>query len=91
MANTNSVIAPSACELAAPLLDAVEEMADELVRRILSAEHAYAESTLLSTDQLRGACLANITEMIGDLAGERPVDLGAVGGSTSSFCDTPTE
>ena len=58
-------------------MDAVEEMADELVRRILSAEHAYAESTLLSTDQLRGACLANITEMIGDLAGERPVDLDA--------------
>ena len=77
MANTNSVIAPSASELAAPLLDGVEKMADELVRRILSAEHAYAESTLLSPDQLRGACLANITEMIVDLAGERPVDLDA--------------
>ena len=74
MATTMTLTPP---DLAAPLMDAVEDLADELMRRILSAEHAYVESTMLSTDQLRAACLANLTEMIGDLSGERPVDLEA--------------
>ncbi|MGA9873976.1 MAG: helix-turn-helix domain-containing protein [Rhodococcus sp. (in: high G+C Gram-positive bacteria)] len=77
MAKASTATAPTSFELAAPLLDAVEELADELVRRILTAEHAYVESTLLSPSQLRGACLANVTDMICELAGERPVDLEA--------------
>ncbi|WP_084727729.1 PucR family transcriptional regulator [Rhodococcoides yunnanense] len=66
---------PSSFELAAPLMDGAEELTDELVRRILTAEHAYVESTALTRDQLRSACLANVTAMIADLAGEKPVDL----------------
>lgn len=77
MSNATAVSPPSAHELVAPLLGAVDDLADELVRRILSAEHAYAESSLLSPAQLRAACRANVVEMVGDLAGERPVDLEA--------------
>lgn len=77
MVNPATAVAPSASDLVAPLLDTVEELADELVLRILSAEHAYVESTLLSRDQLRGACLANMRDMISGLADDRPMDLRA--------------
>lgn len=75
MTNATTTAAPSSFELAAPLLADVDRVTDELVRRILSAEHAYVESTVLTRDQLRGACRANVGAMISNLAGEKPVDL----------------
>ncbi len=77
MADSTGIIAPSAYELAMPLLDAVEPLVDELVCRILAAEHAYVESTLLTHDQLRSSCLSNITAMIDSLTGVSPLDLAS--------------
>ncbi|SNT02084.1 PucR family transcriptional regulator [Rhodococcoides kyotonense] len=62
-------------ELAAPLMGEVEALTDELVRRILDAEHGYVESTSLTREQLREACLANVTALISNLAGAHPIDL----------------
>lgn len=75
MTTSSTGTAPSAFELAAPLLEDVEGIADELVLRILSAEHSYVESSQLSEMQLRRSCLDNMTEMIGALAGRRPIGL----------------
>lgn len=75
MPETVTLSAPDSTELAAPLMAVAPELADELVRRIMAAENAYAESTLLSPTQLREACLANITDMVEDLAGVRPLNL----------------
>lgn len=69
--------APASYELATPLLDSVDRLADELVRRILTAEHAYVESTLLTSDQLRAACVDNVATMIDCLAGVSPLDLSS--------------
>lgn len=55
----------------------MDDLADELVRRILSAEHGYVEATLLTSAQLRGACRDNMADMIAALAGQRAVDVEA--------------
>ncbi|MBF6397433.1 helix-turn-helix domain-containing protein [Nocardia cyriacigeorgica] len=60
--------------LAKELLAHVEPMADELVVRITVADHSYADSGLLTAEELREACLANLTEIINALAG-RPARL----------------
>ncbi|MDJ0395602.1 helix-turn-helix domain-containing protein [Rhodococcus sp. G-MC3] len=77
MVTTTPATATSAFELAAPLLDEVPALGEELVRRILSAEHDYLESTRLSPEQLHDACTSNLAEMIADLAGVRPIRLDA--------------
>nr|WP_296769826.1 helix-turn-helix domain-containing protein [Rhodococcus sp. (in: high G+C Gram-positive bacteria)] len=77
MTSTSPATVSSAFELAAPLMDEVDALAEELVRRILAAEHAYLESTLLSREQLLDACTSNLTEMIADLAGIRSIRLDA--------------
>ncbi|NIL75862.1 PucR family transcriptional regulator [Rhodococcus sp. B10] len=72
---TTAPAATASYELAAPLMDAVDSLTDELVRRILDAEHGYVESTSLTREQLREACFANVTALISNLAGIRPIDL----------------
>ncbi|MGW6421166.1 PucR family transcriptional regulator [Nocardia sp. NPDC055053] len=58
--------------LAAGLLDTVEAMAGELVDRIAGADRSYSDPGLLTAEELRQACLDNLTEIIGALAGARP-------------------
>ncbi|MEU2038566.1 PucR family transcriptional regulator [Nocardia niwae] len=65
----------AATELARQLLDSVGSMADELADRIVASERAYLESQLLTREQLRGACLDNLSAMLGYLAGRDPVRL----------------
>lgn len=73
MTATDLAHPPSA--LARTLLDSVDELAEELVGRILSAERAYAESTLLTSEQLRGVCLDNLTSLLSNLAGSAQLGL----------------
>ncbi|AYJ47981.1 PucR family transcriptional regulator [Rhodococcus sp. P1Y] len=75
MASPGTVTPLQSTALAAPLLAVIDELADELVRRILAEEHAYAESSVLSPAQLRRACVDNVGDMVRDLAGVRPIDL----------------
>ena len=75
MTTTESALHPSPTELAAAMLDDVDELASELVRRILGAEHAYLEATLLTADQLHEASRSNLASMLGKLSGRAPVRL----------------
>ncbi|MGK8467257.1 PucR family transcriptional regulator [Nocardia cyriacigeorgica] len=61
--------------LAPSLLERVEAMADELVVRITVADISYADSGLLTAEELREACLTNLTEIISALGGSRPARL----------------
>ncbi|UGT57059.1 PucR family transcriptional regulator [Nocardia asteroides] len=69
-----TVSAPS-LGLAATVLDSVAAMADELVLRIVDADRSYADAGLLTAEELREACLANLTAIIGALAGTQPTRL----------------
>lgn len=62
-------------DLAAPLLDSTEMLAETLFHRILDAEHGYLEASLLTEDELRSACRENLRAMIGCLAGHGAPDL----------------
>lgn len=66
---------PSPPEVAATMLDGVDELAAELVRRILAAEHAYLESSLLTAEQLYEAARSNLAAMLGTLSGRGPMSL----------------
>ncbi|GGO00109.1 PucR family transcriptional regulator [Nocardia rhizosphaerihabitans] len=65
----------AAAELARQLLESVDSMADELADRIIESERSYLDSQLLTRARLRGACLDNLTAMLGYLAGRDPVRL----------------
>lgn len=60
----------SPAEFARLLMADLEPLTDELVRRILTGEHAYAESTLLSAEELREAVHTNLDSVLRQLAGE---------------------
>jgi hypothetical protein len=66
---------PSPADLAAGLLSSADALCDELVDRILSAEHSYQESTRLTREQLRGACMDNMVSMLRTLSESAPLDL----------------
>lgn len=59
------------------MLESVDQLSEELVSRILSAEHGYVEATLLTPEQLYAACVDNLTAMLGNLAGGAPIRLEA--------------
>ncbi|MGU3432250.1 PucR family transcriptional regulator [Actinomycetes bacterium M1A6_2h] len=71
----NAPDAPSPADLAAGLLSSADALCDGLVDRILSAEHSYLESTLLTREQLRGACMDNMVSMLRALSESTPMDL----------------
>ncbi|MGK8557626.1 PucR family transcriptional regulator [Nocardia gipuzkoensis] len=55
--------------VARTLLVDVDELSDELVGRIRTGDHAYAESTALTELQLRTAVRDNLVAVLGQLAG----------------------
>ncbi|WP_203337719.1 PucR family transcriptional regulator [Nocardioides limicola] len=63
--------------LARELLRSVDELAEELCHRILAGDHAYAEATQLTHEQLFGACRENLVTILRQVAGEAPADLEA--------------
>ncbi|WP_316525486.1 PucR family transcriptional regulator [Kitasatospora brasiliensis] len=63
-------------ELVRSLLGAVDPLADALTAEIFSGEYSYAESTLLSRDQLRDVVLENLRTLLAALQGE-PMTLDA--------------
>ncbi|WP_032377587.1 PucR family transcriptional regulator [Rhodococcoides fascians] len=75
MTATELDLHPSPTDLAATMLDGVDDLASELVRRILGAEHAYLESTLLTPEQLHEAARSNLASMLGKLSGRAPMQL----------------
>lgn len=52
-----------------PLLGTVDDMAAELVTRILTSERDYLESSLLTREQLHDACHENLETVVSSLAG----------------------
>ncbi|MEV5649263.1 helix-turn-helix domain-containing protein [Nocardia sp. NPDC052254] len=64
-----------ASALAASLAVEVESMTDELVTRIAAADSSYAQTGLLTEEQLRLTCLQNLTSIIDALAGSGPLRL----------------
>ncbi|WP_188546729.1 PucR family transcriptional regulator [Rhodococcoides trifolii] len=66
---------PSPADLAAGLMSSADVLCDRLVERILSAEHSYTESTRLTPEQLRGACMDNMVSMLRALSESTPMDL----------------
>ncbi len=77
MATSTPTTVLASTDLAAPLLDATEMLAETLVHRILDAEHGYLEASLLTEDELRSACRENLRAMIGCLAGHGAPDLSS--------------
>ncbi|MDJ0359443.1 helix-turn-helix domain-containing protein [Rhodococcus sp. H29-C3] len=77
MATSPPTTVLASTDLAAPLLDATEVLAETLVHRILDAEHGYLEASLLTEDELRSACRENLRAMIGCLAGHGAPDLSS--------------
>ena len=73
----SSDVAPSPTDLLGSMLESVDQLSEQLVSRILSAEHGYVEATLLTPEQLYAACVDNLTAMLGNLAGSAPVRLEA--------------
>lgn len=59
------------------LVSDVDVLTDELVDRILAGEHAYAETTLITADELREAVRANLESVLRQLSGEPDEDLHA--------------
>jgi hypothetical protein len=70
-------VAPSPTDLLGSMLESVEQLSEELVARILSAEHGYVEATLLTPEQLYAACVDNLKAMLGNLSGSAPIRLEA--------------
>ncbi|WP_186628598.1 CdaR family transcriptional regulator [Rhodococcus sp. BP22] len=77
MATSTATTVLASNDLAAPLLDSTEMLAETLVHRILDAEHGYLEASLLTEDELRSACRENLRAMIGCLAGHGAPDLSS--------------
>ncbi|MCZ4077061.1 helix-turn-helix domain-containing protein [Rhodococcus sp. H36-A4] len=77
MATSTPTTVLASTDLAAPLLDSTEMLAETLVHRILDAEHGYLEASLLTEDELRSACRENLRAMIGCLAGHGAPDLSS--------------
>ncbi|QDQ94037.1 PucR family transcriptional regulator [Rhodococcus sp. WB9] len=73
----SSDVAPSPTDLLGSMLESVDQLSEQLVSRILSAEHGYVEATLLTPEQLYAACVDNLTAMLGNLAGGAPIRLEA--------------
>ncbi|MCS3778697.1 PucR family transcriptional regulator [Tsukamurella ocularis] len=76
----STITAPSGAtpaEFARLLVDDVESLTDELVERILAGEHAYAESTLITSEELREAVRANLDSVLRQLGGDPDDDLHA--------------
>jgi len=73
----SSDVAPSPTEVLGSMLESVDQLSEQLVSRILSAEHGYVEATLLTPEQLYAACVDNLTAMLGNLAGSAPIRLEA--------------
>ncbi|PQP25898.1 PucR family transcriptional regulator [Rhodococcus opacus] len=73
----SSDVAPSPTDLLGSMLESVDQLSEQLVSRILSAEHGYVEATLLTPEQLYAACVDNLTAMLGNLAGSAPIRLEA--------------
>src|SRR5438128_1755480 len=69
MSTSASVEPVSPAVIASSLLTRLDELIDELVRLILSGDHAYAESTRLSADLLHGAVRDNLDSILRQLAG----------------------
>ncbi len=64
-------------EFARLLVNDVNSLTDELVERILTGEHAYAESTLITPAELRSAVHTNLDAVLRQLGGESGPDLNA--------------
>ncbi|MGZ8179053.1 PucR family transcriptional regulator [Williamsia sp. SKLECPSW1] len=77
MSTTTTAPAHLQNALVLPLLNSVDDMTTELVTRILSAEHGYLESSLLTREQLHDACHANLLSMVSCLAVGSSPDLEA--------------
>ncbi|MFD4179711.1 PucR family transcriptional regulator [Rhodococcus sp. NPDC058514] len=66
---------PSSVDLLHDMRASVDELTEELVARIVSAEQDYADASLLTPEQLRTACRDNLTSMLANLDGTAPVRL----------------
>lgn len=67
----------SSATVAGALLACVDELTDELVSRILTGDHAYSESTLLTQEQLHRAVHENLSSILAQLAGTAPTNMTA--------------
>jgi hypothetical protein len=63
--------------IARALVAGLDELTDELVAMILSGDHAYAETTLLSVDLLRSTVRDNLESVLRQLGGESATELRA--------------
>ncbi|NEW43774.1 PucR family transcriptional regulator [Nocardia cyriacigeorgica] len=75
MTASSQTIPTRAARPALELLERVGELADELVSRITAADRSYGDSGLLTAEELREACLTNLTAIIGALGGTEPARL----------------
>lgn len=66
---------PTPTELLHDMRASVDDLADELVARIVAAEQDYADASLLTPEQLRFACWDNLSSMLANLDGTEPVRL----------------
>lgn len=64
---------PVTSPLAAQLTGAIEELTDELVRRIVATDPSYADTGLLTEEQLHSTCHNNLCAILGALAGTHPL------------------
>lgn len=62
-----SAYVENSTQLARGLLSRVDELTDDLVDRIRSGDHAYAESTLLTAEQLRSSVFENVEAILSQL------------------------
>ncbi|MBJ8344637.1 CdaR family transcriptional regulator [Antrihabitans sp. YC2-6] len=58
----------SSAELARGLLSRIDELTDDLVERIRTGDHAYAETTALTEEQLRVSVFENVDAILHQLA-----------------------
>ncbi|GAA4477182.1 helix-turn-helix domain-containing protein [Rhodococcus olei] len=72
-----SAAPPRAVELARAILADIDDFAGRLAERILTSEQAYAESSLLTPEQLYRTCRDNVEAMLTTLAGSAPHRLDA--------------
>ncbi|MFE3291497.1 PucR family transcriptional regulator [Rhodococcus sp. NPDC059234] len=69
------IASPTPADLLRDMRASVDELTDELVARIVSAEQDYADASLLTPEQLRSACRDNLSSMLANLDGTAPVRL----------------
>ncbi|WP_027502342.1 PucR family transcriptional regulator [Rhodococcus sp. UNC363MFTsu5.1] len=75
MSVSPEIAPPTPAELLHDMRASVDDLADELVARIVAAEQDYADASLLTPEQLRFACWDNLSSMLANLDGTAPVRL----------------